>query len=66
MSNHLITSLEIGGVLSAHALALIISISDVSDWLKLLSLGLAIGYTAWKWVTDYRKEQKLKSKTRKK
>jgi hypothetical protein len=66
MSHHLVTSLEIGAVLSAHALAIIVNLSNVSDWLKLLSLVLAIGYTAWKWITDYRKEQKLKPKTKKK
>jgi hypothetical protein len=65
MSSHLTTSLEIGGVLSAHALAIIINISNVSDWLKVLSLVLAIGYTTWKWITDYKKEQKHKPKPRK-
>lgn len=35
--------------------AIWISVTDLSDWLKFLSLLLAIGYTTWKWSHEYKK-----------
>ena len=64
MSNHANTILEIGAVLSAHATAIFISFTDISDGLKIVSLSLAILYTVWKWTTDYKKENKPTRKKR--
>ena len=53
-------------VLMAHAMAMLISFTNVAEWLKIVSLLLAIGYTAWKWFTDYsEKQSKFISKKKK-
>jgi hypothetical protein len=51
-------TLDIGSVLCAHAIAMLVNLTNVSDLLKITSLILAIGYTAWKWRTEYKKEKK--------
>ncbi len=57
---HRLLTTDIGQVLSAHAMAIIISFTNVAEWLKIISLLLAIGYTAWKWYTDYKGENNKK------
>lgn len=39
-----------------HAIAIGITFTNIENILKLLSLALAIGYTVWKWVSEYKKK----------
>jgi len=32
----------------------------LKDWLAVVSILIVIGYNIWKWVTEYRKENKKK------
>lgn len=57
MPHRLVTS-DVGSVLMAHALAITITFTNVVEWLKIVSLLLAIGYTAWKWYYEYKKSKK--------
>lgn len=41
-----------------HVLAIGITFTDVENTLKIVSLILAIGYTAWKWKSEYKKRKK--------
>lgn len=41
-----------------HVLAIGITFTDVENTLKLVSLLLAIGYTGWKWRSEYKKRKK--------
>ena len=41
-----------------HILAIGITFTDVESVLKIASLILAIGYTAWKWISEYKKKKK--------
>lgn len=58
MPHRVIAAIHICQVLIAHALAIVITLTDVSDWLKIVSLLLAIGYTAWRWRTDVKNIKK--------
>ena len=49
---------DIFQVLLAHLVAITITFLNVENTLKITSLLLAIGYTAWKWVTEYVKNKK--------
>lgn len=49
---------HIGSVILAHLTAIGINLTGVNDWLKCISLLAAIGYTIWKWYTDYKKDKK--------
>lgn len=60
MPHRIATVIHICQVLIAHALAIVITLTDVSDWLKIVSLLLAIGYTAWRWITDVKNLKKKK------
>lgn len=43
--------------------AIALTMQDTTDFLKLLSVGIALGYTAWKWITDvreYRRKNNIK------
>jgi hypothetical protein len=44
---------DIFQVILAHLGAITISFLNVENTLKITSLLLAIGYTSWKWVTEY-------------
>lgn len=57
MPHRFVTS-DIGSVLMAHALAITISFTNAVEWLKIISLLLAIGYTGWKWYYEYKKSKK--------
>lgn len=48
------TQLEIHPLL-ALLMAWGVSITDVSDVVKLLASGAALGYTIWKWMRDAKK-----------
>ena len=48
-------------VILAHAAAIGVTFLDVEFFLKIMSLSLAISYTAWKWIVEYNK-YKIKSK----
>jgi hypothetical protein len=41
-----------------HILAIGITFTDVENVLKIVSLLLAIGYTGWKWRSEYIKRKK--------
>ena len=56
MPTRLLTS-DIGSVLTAHALAIVVTFTNVSESLKIISLLLAIGYTGWKWYTDLKEKK---------
>lgn len=47
-------------VFGIHAGAIVITLSNVETLLKIISLGIAIGYGAWKWRADYVKNKKGK------
>ncbi len=55
---HRLLTLDIGSVLCAHAAAVVVTFTNVSEGLKIISLLLAIGYTVWKWFTEYKKVKK--------
>lgn len=41
-----------------HCVAIAITFTDIENALKLFSLLLAIGYTLWKWRTEFLKKGK--------
>ncbi len=41
-----------------HILAIGVTFTNVELFLKITSLLLAIGYTAWKWIHEYKKRNK--------
>lgn len=41
-----------------HCIAISITFTDAEYGLKIFSLLLAIGYTIWKWITEYKKNRK--------
>ena len=41
-----------------HCVAIAITFTDIENALKLLSLLLAIGYTLWKWRSEFLKKGK--------
>ena len=41
-----------------HFIAISITFTDAEGGLKIFSLLLAIGYTVWKWVTEYKNKKK--------
>lgn len=45
-------------IAAVHVAAIGISFTTVENTLKIFSLFLAIGYTAWKWAVEYKKESK--------
>ena len=49
---------DIFQVILAHLGAITVSFLNVENTLKITSLLLAIGYTAWKWRTEYVKNKK--------
>lgn len=49
---------DIFQVLLAHLGAITVTFLNVESTLKLTSLVLAIGYTCWKWRTEYVKNKK--------
>ena len=42
----------------AQAMAVGLSLSDVEQWLRILSLGLAISFVIYKWVEKLRNKDK--------
>lgn len=52
-------------VLGIHLGAIAISFSDVAEWLKVISLSVATGYTLWKWREEYKKTKKKNGTTHK-
>lgn len=49
---------DIAKVFGFHVFAITISLSTVEWTLKIVSLLAAIGYTLWKWRSDYLKDKK--------
>lgn len=45
-----------------HVLAIGVTFTNVEMFLKIASLVLAIGYTTWKWISEYRKGKNGKYK----
>lgn len=41
-----------------HCVAIAITFTDIENALKLFSLLLAIGYTVWKWISEFLKKGK--------
>jgi hypothetical protein len=41
-----------------HCIAISITFTDVESGLKIFSLVLAIFYTLWKWITEYKNKRK--------
>jgi hypothetical protein len=39
-------------------IAISITFTDSESFLKIFSLLLAIGYTVWKWITEYKNKKK--------
>lgn len=46
---------DVISILLAHMAAIGISLTNVEWTLKILSLLMAIGYTGWKWIHEYKK-----------
>lgn len=40
-----------------HILAIGVTFTNVEVFLKITSLLLAIGYTTWKWISEYKKRK---------
>jgi hypothetical protein len=49
---------DVISVLLAHTGAIALTFTNVEWVLKILSLLLAIGYTGWKWVYEWKKSKK--------
>ena len=47
-----------------HAIAIALTFTDVENILKVSSLILAIGYTLWKWRSEYKKKDEKTTNTR--
>jgi len=60
MPHKILTDHDVLQVIGAHVLAIGLSFTNIELALKIVSLSLAIGYTAWKWVTEYNKRKKEK------
>jgi hypothetical protein len=41
-----------------HCVAIAITFTDIETALKFISLLLAIGYTIWKWISEYKHKKK--------
>ena len=41
-----------------HCVAIAITFTDIETALKFISLLLAIGYTVWKWTSEYKNKKK--------
>ena len=41
-----------------HCVAIAITFTDIENALKIISLLIAIGYTVWKWTTEYKNKKK--------
>ena len=41
-----------------HCVAISITFTDAESSLKIFSFLLAIGYTIWKWITEYKNNKK--------
>lgn len=50
--------IDILKVFGIHIGAVVITLSNVEIALKIISLGVAIGYGVWKWRVDYLKNKK--------
>lgn len=51
---------DVLSVILAHTAAIGITFTNVELTLKIISLLLAIGYTAWKWIREYKHGIKTK------
>ena len=40
-----------------HVLAICVTFTEIETVLKITSLLLAIGYTTWKWVSEYKRRK---------
>lgn len=52
---------DVLSVVLAHIAAIGISLTNIELALKILSLLLAIGYTGWKWLHEWKKSKKHKA-----
>jgi hypothetical protein len=43
-----------------HCVAIAITFTDIETALKFVSLLLAIGYTIWKWISEYKHQNNLR------
>jgi len=41
-----------------HCIAIAITFTEIENALKIFSLLLAIGYTIWKWISEYKHKNK--------
>lgn len=41
-----------------HMIAVLVTFTNVENTLKILSLIIAIGYTVWKWRSEYKRKRK--------
>jgi len=44
-------------VVAANIGAITITAADIKNWLSIVSLLLAMSYTAWKWINDSKKKK---------
>lgn len=51
---------EVHKVWGAHLLAISLTFSDLNDFLKALSLTVALFYGIWTWVVAYKRERRLR------
>lgn len=49
---------DIFTIIMVHLSAVGVTLLNVETGLKIISLLVAIGYTAWRWVTEYKKRHK--------
>lgn len=54
---------DVLSVICAHVAAIGLTFTNVEWTLKITSLLLAIGYTAWKWIHEYNGTKTKKKKT---
>ena len=53
---------DVTSVILAHLAAIGVTLTQAEQWLKIVSLLLAIGYGAWKWQHEYKKAKNEKDK----
>lgn len=56
--------LDIIDVPILHVIAISITFTNVENALKITSLILAIGYTAWKWISEYKNKNEKNNNKR--
>ena len=53
---------DVLSVIAAHLIAMGVTLTQAEQWLKIVSLLLAISYGVWKWQHEYRKSKNENNK----